>query len=145
MTSSWFYSTIFLMSLLSVFGPLKGFGQFSYKRIFRLCSEKDINSPAQSNKTLYTNIFSDVLPSSSATDEIASRSPRNSREIHEVKTLTSLNRKKWRLKNGEKSRLKHQSSEENAFSITTPLSDKNGWLCVLFNIFNNIKNDLFLN
>ncbi|EEB17830.1 conserved hypothetical protein [Pediculus humanus corporis] len=126
MTSSWFYSTIFLMSLLSVFGPLKGFGQFSYKHIFRLCSEKDINSPAQSNKTLYTNIFSDVLPSSSATDEIVSRSPRNSREIHEVKTLTGLNRKKWRLKNGKKSCLKHQSSEENAFSITTPLSDKNG-------------------
>ncbi|XP_066996222.2 protein dispatched [Anabrus simplex] len=90
MLVSWIYSTFFLGALLSVAGPQRGFGQFSYPSPDRCCGG---DSPVggggtgvhNREQTVYTNVLSESTLSTSST--VCPLHPSTS-ESHELEALS---------------------------------------------------------
>lgn len=89
---SWIYSTVFLISLLSIFGPQRGYGQFFYLQMCQRCIPDDVSSPSRSDKTIYTTVLSEsTLSTSSVAGSSAIQS--NPSETHELESVTRSGRR----------------------------------------------------
>lgn len=121
MGTSWVYSTAFLMALLSIVGPEKGFGQLSLLTFRQCFVSEDVSSPNRSDKVFYSTILSESTLSTSSVVQS------NSNEIHELDAITRSRNKSRRSFTSRSSRRKSTPQEQSptaASGITVILQEE---------------------
>ncbi|KAL0276394.1 UNVERIFIED_CONTAM: hypothetical protein PYX00_003982 [Menopon gallinae] len=126
MGTSWVYSTVFLMALLSIVGPEKGFGQLSFLKFRQFFVSEDVSSPNRSDKVFYSTILSEsTLSTSSVTCGSVVQS--NSNEIHELDAITrsrNKSRRSFTSRNSRRRSTPQEQSPTDASGITVILQDE---------------------